>query len=123
VHEPAGPCTIYTAKGVGDYRVGLEAVKTDPALIPARLRDRTVGSVLSLGPGTLVFAVRGGTAKYKIGVIDWQGLIGGLMLVRPDANGLERRCWRALRDGHGTGSVVWRHVDGRSVESSRCRVG
>jgi hypothetical protein len=37
----------------------------------------------------------------------WQALAGGLMLVCPDADGLERHCWRALRGRDGAGSVVY----------------
>jgi hypothetical protein len=49
--------------------------------------------------------VRGGNGQ-KNGVIDWAGLASGLMLVCSDADGLERRCWRALR-GRDMAREAW----------------
>jgi hypothetical protein len=73
-------------------------VKTFPALIPACLRDGTVGSVRFARLWDFGLLVRGGLrAKFKIGVTVWQVIDArGLMLAYSDAIGLERRCWSWL---------------------------
>lgn len=58
-----------TAKGVSDYRVGLEAAKTVSALRPASRRDGTVGSVRFARLWNFgLLGARRTVAKSKIGV-------------------------------------------------------